>query len=227
MKGVSRVVLVSPAIPAQELNVIESALRADGPGVAGASHVVKITSKASLDSPIARRRGQALIENRLIASGLGYTLVRNNAYMQNFLMLANAIASSGSFPSPTGDGRVSMIDTRDVAAVAAEIAASPRPHVGKTYWPTGPERLSYADAARVLSNVLGRQITLRPITCEEQKQAMINAGLPEDVADDNAKALTLFAGGEADYVTDDVPGLLGRPARSFEQFVTDYAAAFS
>src|SRR5438132_13270251 len=142
VKGVSSVVLVSPAIPAQELNVIESALRADGAGVAGASHVVKITSKASLDSPIARRRGPVLIENRLIASGLGYTLVRNNAYMQNFLMLANAIASSGSFPSPTGDGRVSMIDTRDVAAVAAEIAASPRPHVGKTYWPTGPERLS-------------------------------------------------------------------------------------
>ena len=93
---------------------------------------------------------------------------------------------------------------------AAEIAASPGPHAGKTYWPTGPERLSYADAAR-----------------EEQKQAMINAGLPEVVADDNAKALTLFADGDADYVTDDVPALLGRPARSFEQFVTDFAVAFS
>ena len=227
MQGVSSVVLVSPAIPVQELNVIESALRASGAGVAGARHVVKITSKASSDSPIARRRGQAQIENRLIASGLAYTLLRNNAYMQNFLMLAATIVSSGSFVSPTGDGRVGMIDTRDGAAVAAEIAASPGPHAGKTYWPTGPERLSYADAARVLSNVLGRQITFRPITREEQKQAMINAGLPEVVADDNAKALTLFADGDADYVTDDVPGLLGRPARSFEQFVTDFAVAFS
>jgi len=173
----------------------------------GARHVVKITSKASSDSPIARRRGQDQIENRLIASGLAYTLLRNNAYMQNFLMLAPTIVSSDSFASPTGDGRVGMIDTRDVAAVAAEIAASPGPHAGKTYWPTGPERLSSADAARV--------------------QAMINAGLPEVVADDNAKALTLFADGDADYVTDDVPVLLGRPARSFEQFVTDFAVAFS
>jgi len=82
MQGVSSVVLVSPAIPAQELNVIESALRADGSGVAGARHVVKITSKASPDSPIARRRGQAQIENRLIASGLAYTLRPNNAYEQ-------------------------------------------------------------------------------------------------------------------------------------------------
>jgi uncharacterized protein YbjT (DUF2867 family) len=227
MQGVLSIVLVSPAIPAQELNVIASALRVDGAGAAGARHLVKITSKASPDSPIARRRGQAEIENRLIASGLGHTLMRNNAYMQNFLMLADAIASSGSFASPTGDGRIGMIDTRDVAAVAAEIAAAPGPHAGKTYWPTGPERLSYADAARVFSKVLGRQISFRPSTCEEQKQAMIDAGLPEVVAEDNAKALSLFADGDADYVSDDVPELLGHPARSFEQFVTDYAAAFS
>ena len=38
----------------------------------------------------------------------------------------------------TGNGRVGHIDARDVAAVAAEIAASPAPHAGKTYWPTGP-----------------------------------------------------------------------------------------
>lgn len=66
-------VLVSPAIAAQELKVVDSAVRA------GVRHVVKITSKASTDSPIARRRGQAEIENALIASGLGYTLLRNNA----------------------------------------------------------------------------------------------------------------------------------------------------
>ena len=132
MQGVSAVVLVSPAIPVQELNVVRSAVRA------GAEHVVKITSKASADSPIARRRGQTEIENELIASGLGYTLLRNNAYMQNFLMLAPAIARTSSFGSAAGDGRVGMIDTRDVAAVAAKIAVSPAAHAAKTYWPTGP-----------------------------------------------------------------------------------------
>jgi uncharacterized protein YbjT (DUF2867 family) len=221
MQGVSSVVLVSPAVTAQELNVIDSAVRA------GVGHVVKITSKASADSPIARRRNQAAIEDRLIASGLGYTLLRNNAYMQNFLMLAPAIAKTSSFGSSAGDGRVGLIDTRDVAAVAAEIAAAPGPHAGKTYWPTGPERLSYPDAAAVLSNVLGRPITFHRRTFEEDRQLMIDAGLPEAVAEDNAKALGLFAEGDADYVTDDVPSLLGRPARTFEQFATDFAAAFS
>ncbi len=56
---------------------------------------------------------------------------------------------------------------------------------------------------------------------------MINAGVPETVAEDNAKALSLFAEGDADYITNDVTSLLGRPARTFEQFATDYAAAFS
>lgn len=69
-------------------------------------------------------------------------------------MLAPGIARTSSFGSSTGDGRVGMVDARDVGAVAAEIAASPARHAGKAYWPTRPERLSYADAATVLSNVL-------------------------------------------------------------------------
>ena len=56
---------------------------------------------------------------------------------------------------------------------------------------------------------------------------MIDAGVPETAAEDNARALNLFARGDADYVTDDVPAILGRPARTFEQFATDHAAAFS
>ena len=221
MRGVSAVVLVSPAIPAQELNVVTSAAGA------GVGHVVKITSKASADSPIARRRDQTEIENGLIASGLGYTLLRNNAYMQNFLMLAPAIAKTSSFGSSAGDGHVGMVDTRDVAAVAAQIAASPAAHQGKTYWLTGPESLSYADAAVVLSKVLARSVTFHPLTFDEQKQAMTDTGVPEHIAEMNAQAVTLFTQGDSDWVTDDVPSILGQPARTFEQFVTDQAAAFS
>jgi uncharacterized protein YbjT (DUF2867 family) len=221
MEGVSSVVLVTAPVVQQELNVINSAVRA------GVEHVVKITTKASADSPIARRRNQAEIENALIASGLGYTLLRNNAYMQNFLMMAPGIAKANSFSTATGDGRVGHVDVRDVAAVAAEIAASPTPHAGKTYWPTGPEVLSGTEVAAVLSKVLGRTITFHAITFEEQKQAMLDVGLPEAVADDNALAVALMADGDCDYLTDDVPSILRRPARSFEQFATDYATTFS
>jgi len=73
MRDVESVVLVSPAVPAQELSVIESAARA------GVSHIVKITSKASPDSPIAGQGGQIEIEDGLTASGVGYTLLRTTS----------------------------------------------------------------------------------------------------------------------------------------------------
>src|ERR1700728_619709 len=158
MAGVSAVVLVSPAVPAQELNVVHSAVRA------GVGHVVKATSKASADSPIARRRGQAEIEAGLAASGIPHTLLRSNAYMQNVLALAPAIAASSGFGSSAGTGRIGMGDARDVAAAAASIAASPAPHAGKTYWLTGPELISYYDVAAALSALLGRIITYRELT---------------------------------------------------------------
>jgi uncharacterized protein YbjT (DUF2867 family) len=221
MTGVSAVVLVSPAVPAQELNVVASAARA------GVDHIVKATSKASADSPIARRRGQTQIEEGLAAAGIVHTLLRSNAYMQNVLALAPAIAATSSFGSAAGQGRAGMVDARDVAAVAAAIAVSPAAHAGKTYWLTGPELLSNYDVADALSKLLGRTIAYRELTFEENKDAMIRAGVPAPVAEMNAQAFSLTADGDAAWLTEDVPSLLGRPARSFEQFTADYADAFS
>ncbi len=221
MASVTTVVLVSPGVPAQELNVVHSAARA------GVDQVVKATSNASADSPIARRRWQVEIETGLTASGLAHTLLRSNAYMQNVLALAPAIAKTSGFGSSAGKGQVGMIDARDVAAVAAEIAASPAGHAGKTYWLTGPELISNYDVAAVLSKLLGRPITYRELSFEDDKDAMIRAGVPEPVAQMNAQAFSMIADGDAGWLSEDVPSLLGRPARSFEQFATDYAAAFS
>jgi len=221
MSGVSGVVLVSPAVPAQELNVVASAARA------GVGHVVKATSKAGADSPIARRRWQTEIEAGLAAAGIPHTLLRSNAYMQNVLTLAPAIATTSTFGSCAGQGRTGLADARDVAAVAAEIIASPAAHAGKTYWLTGPELLSNYDVAAVLSTLLGRTITYRELTFEQTKDAMIRAGVSEQIAEMNAQAFALTADGDAEWVTQDVPALLGRPARSLEQFAGDHAAAFS
>jgi uncharacterized protein YbjT (DUF2867 family) len=221
MADVTTVILVSPAVPAQELNVVASAARAR------VGHVVKGTSKASADSPIARRRWQAEIEAGLSASGLAYTLLRSNAYMQNVLALAPSIAKTSSFGSSAGQGQVGMIDARDVGAVAAETAASPARHAGKTYWLTGPELISNYTVAAVLSKLLGRTITYRELSFDENKDAMIRAGVPETIAEMNAQAFSMTAEGDAEWITGDVPSLLGRPARSFEQFAADHAAAFS
>jgi hypothetical protein len=56
---------------------------------------------------------------------------------------------------------------------------------------------------------------------------MIPAGVPSQIAEMNAQAFGLTADGDAEWVTEDVPSLLGRPARSLGQFAADYAAAFA
>lgn len=221
MEGVDTVVLVTLAIPKQELAVIDSATRT------GVNHVVKASSKASLDSPIARRRWQSEIEAGLLASGLNHTILRSNAYMQNTLMLAPLLAKTSAFASSAGAGRIGMVDARDVAAVAATIATSPGEHVNQTYWLTGPDLVSNYDVADVLSKLLHRPIAYRTQSFEEDKQTMILAGVPEAIAEMNAQAFSLVSEGDAEWLSTEVPTLLGRPAHSYEEFAQDHLSTFS
>jgi uncharacterized protein YbjT (DUF2867 family) len=221
MRGVETVILVSPAVPAQEIAVIAAAVRQ------GVQHIVKITSKASADSPVERRRGQAQIEEYLLAAGVSYTLLRANAYMQNILALAPVIKQSGGFVMSAGDGQVGMIDARDVAATAVRVAASPEAHVGRTYWLTGPDLITYDDVAKELSDALGRTVEYRRTTPAEHRAAMLQAGVPESVATSNAQAFGLIAEGDAAWLSDEVASVTGTPPRPLRTFIADHVAAFS
>lgn len=221
MRGIETVILVSPAVPAQEIAVIASALRQ------GVGHIVKITSKASADSPVARRRGQAEIEAYLLTTGVSYTLLRANAYLQNLLALAPMIKQSGGFVMSSGDGAVGMIDARDVAATAVEVAVSPAAHAGRTYWLTGPELVTYDDVAKELSVALGDTVEYRRTTPAEHQVAMIQAGVPEPVATSNAQACGLIAEGDAAWLSDDVASVTGTAPRSLRTFIADHISAFA
>jgi uncharacterized protein YbjT (DUF2867 family) len=221
MRAIDTVLLVSPALPDQEIAVIDSAVRN------GVTHIVKITSKASADSPVDRRRGQAQIEAHLEASGIAFTLLRSNAYMQNLLALAPMIARSKGFVMSAGDGQVGMIDARDVAAAAAVIAAKPAEHAGHTYWLTGPDLISYSDVTDELSAALERPIEYLRTTPAEHRAAMIQAGVPEAVATSNAQAFGLIAEGDAAWLSRDVVTITGTSPRDLHTFVLDHLPAFT
>ena len=221
MRGVETVLLVSPAVPAQEIAVIDSAVRQ------GVRDIVKVTSKASADSPVDRRRGQAQIEKHLEATGLSYTLLRANAYMQNLLALAPMIKQTGGFLMSAGDGQVGMIDARDVAATAAAVAATPSAHAGRTYWLTGPDLITYTDVAKELTDTLGYPVEYRRTSPAEHRTAMIRAGVPETVATSNAQAFGLIAEGDAAWLSHDVESVTGIAPRTLRTFIADHVAAFS
>ncbi|MFE7119560.1 SDR family oxidoreductase [Streptomyces sp. NPDC057654] len=221
MRGADTVVLISPSVPEQEIAVIDSAARQ------GVKHVVKITNhKASASSPVGRRRDHARIEAHLRASGLGFTLLAPSIFMQNLFAFASVIKQTRGFVMSAGDGRFAMVDSRDVAATAAVVAAAPDDHAGRTYLLTGPELITYADVARALTDVLGHEIEYRRISPAEHRAAMIEAGVPESVAASNAQVFGLIAEGDADWRSDDVEAVTGVPPRGVRTFLADHVSAF-
>jgi uncharacterized protein YbjT (DUF2867 family) len=193
----------------------------------GVRHLLKITNhKAYPDSPVARRRDHARIEEHLRSTGLGHTLLGPNLFMQNLLATAQSIKDTSSFTMSTGDGKSGMVDARDVGAAAAAVAADPEPHDKRTYLLTGPELVSYTDVASTLSDTLGRAVHYRKLSPEQHEAAMIGAGVPESVADSNAQVFGLIAEGDAAWLSDDVEKLTGTKPRSLRTFLTDHAEAF-
>jgi uncharacterized protein YbjT (DUF2867 family) len=221
MRGIDTVLLVSPAVPAQEIAVIDSAVRN------GVTHIIKVTSKASADSPVDRRRGQAQIEAHLEAAGPAHTLLRANAYMQNLYALAPTIKQSHSFLMSAGDGQIGMIDARDVAAAAAAILSAPQPHASKTYRLTGPELITYTDVAAELTHALGHPVEYRRVSPDEHREIMIRAGVPQPTATSNAQAFGLIAQGDAAWLSTDVATLTGTQPRNVHAFIADNIKVFT
>ncbi|MGX1777624.1 NmrA family NAD(P)-binding protein [Nocardia brasiliensis] len=168
MHGVDTVVLVTPSVPAQEIAVIDAAVRH------GVKHLIKITNhKASADSPVDRRRDHARVEAHLAATGMAYTLLAPNLFMQNLLALAPVITETGSFPMSAGDGRIGMVDARDVAATAAAIAIAPTQHTGHTYLLTGPSLITFTDVATELTDILGYSVQYQRLSPAEHRAQMV------------------------------------------------------
>src|SRR5437660_11218696 len=119
-------------------------------------HVVRNSAiKAGHDAPNRNGRLHALVEESVKASGIPWTILRPHYYMQNLLSSAGSVASDGMLYMNMGQGRVGMIDGRDVGVFAAKVIEDPARHAGRTYAPTGPELTTMAAAAGTLSSVLG------------------------------------------------------------------------
>ncbi len=192
---------------------------------AGGPHVVKFSGMGAGDAKTLILNQHAVTDEELRTSGLPFTVLRPNSFHQNLLWSAGSIKSQGAFYLPLGDARQSLVDVRDIAAVAAEVLTGTG-HEGQVYDLTGPESLSYHDVAATLSQVLGKPVRYVPVSLEAAKESMLQAGMPEW----NAKAVTdlyrVFATGAYARTTDTVARLLGRPPRTFEQFARDHAGAF-
>ncbi len=122
-----------------------------------------------------------------------------------------------------GHGKASLVDTRDVAAVAA-VVLTRTGHDGKIYEVTGPEALSKPEVFAIISRVTGRRVTYRTVSADVLADAYQRAGWPEPWAEELVAADELQATGSLTRVTDVVRRLTGHAPTTFEEFVRTFGA---
>jgi uncharacterized protein YbjT (DUF2867 family) len=223
LAGVGRVVLCTPNHPRQvdhEANVIDAA------AAAGVRRLVKIGANgAEVGSPLAFWDAHGRIERHLGRSGLPAVLLHPSSYTSNLLAAAGTIKEIDRFFAPAADAKITLIDPRDVAAVAAVVVTGDG-HDGRTYLLTGPEAITYHEAAEQLSAALGRPIEFVDVPDAVARDGMVQAGLPAWFADQLVILWQQLRRGAASTPTDVVRVLTGREPRSVADFVRDHAAAF-
>lgn len=225
LDGVNRVFLMSrddPRQPMMEGALIEAAARA------GVERIVKLSaSGARPDNPVALMRWHAQAERTLEDSGLEYTVLRPQLYMQNFLRFGPSIAAEGKFTAPMGDRQFAFVDVRDVARVAAA-ALIEEAHAGAAYVVTGPEALSYGGAAETISAAIGKKVTYESAEPQAFRDNLVaERGLPQWRADDLAFIASAYGEDDGELVTDVVHRVGGSKPRTFAEFVKDHANHFA
>jgi uncharacterized protein YbjT (DUF2867 family) len=224
LEGVSTVFLLTPIHLQQVLQASNMIKAAKETG--NEPRIVRLSvHQASHNAPTRISRQHAEIEDELVSSGLPYTLLRPQSFMQNTLMTAPTVVSEGRIYQPMKDGRLGMIDARDIGEVAAKVLTEVG-HEGKTYALTGPAAISFYGVAEALSEVLGKEVSYVPVPLEKAKEAMLGMGIPEWKADALNEYAKAHSEGYSDWTTDDFERLTGHPATSYRKFASAFERMF-
>src|SRR5215831_17069833 len=223
LEGVDAVYLVCS--PVRELVELEGNM-VDACREAGVHYLVLNSALGAGDYPKSFPGWHRRVEDKLKASGLDYTILRPNSFMQNILTYyASSIRSQGAFYVAMGNARTSFIDVRDVAAVAARTLTSPG-HAGKTYELNGPEALTYAEVAGKITRASGRRVQYVDIPVAQQKQAMLDQRLPDWLVAALLDLQAYYTCGKGGEVDDVISTILGRAPKTMDQFLGDVAVNF-
>jgi len=223
LAGVSKALLTQPNTEhqlADEKRFVDQAKKA------GVKHVVKMSSMES--NPGTKMLVPALhveSETYIRASGLAWTMIRPNFFMQNFLANAGTIKSIGKFFMPCGQGKTGMSDARDVGEVVAAVMSGTG-HENQSYDITGPQVLTFTQAAEIFSTVLGRKVEYVDMPPAEYRAILNKVLVGEWHINAVFELISEIAHGGLDTTTDTAKRILGREPTSLAQFITQHIGVF-
>ncbi len=222
LSGVEKALLILPNGRTQQANEVQFT---DLAKAAGVGHLVKMSSMEAVPhaaTPIPR--GHWAVEEHIRASGLPWTMIKPNFFMQNLLTSAGSIKAQRKFSLPMGNGTTGMADVRDIAVVCVEVLTGTG-HAGKSYEITGPEILTFHDVADRFSEELGVTVEYMPMPIDQFRERMKNVLEPWHL---NAVCELFREIDEIglDHTTDTFRKLMGRDPISLRQFIRDHIALF-
>lgn len=191
---------------------------------AGVGHIVYTSFVGPVpESPIGFAYDHQETEKLIAGTGLDYTILRNNFYTDLLLMNGPQSIAMGKHFAAAADGKTGYVTRADCARAAA--AALTQESGKKTLTITGPEALSQADVAAILSEIAGKTIPYVPLPPADLVRAMVQKGLSEFLARVFVSFDEAMAQGYMNIVTDDLKTLTGRPGQSVRDFLTAHKVA--
>lgn len=221
LAGVERAFLLTGAeedLAAAQIAFIDAAKAA---GILRIVNVSTVGAARDAGTHLAKWHGE--VEEHLKGSGVGFTILQPSYYMQNLIGNAAQIAE-GALVALAGDGKIAIVDTRDVADVAV-VALTDDGYAGRTVVITGPEALTHTELAAKLTAASGHEVEYVDADAAEAREAMIGAGMPQWFVDDLLALNQQMKDGKLAAIRD-TSAILGRPGRTFDQFAADYADLF-
>jgi uncharacterized protein YbjT (DUF2867 family) len=189
----------------------------DAAADAGVQHVVYTSFYgAAPDATFTLARDHYGTEQHIRDSGMDYTFLRNNFYLDFLPLLAG---EDGVIRGPAGKGVFSGVAREDIARCAVAVLRDPAIHKGRTYNLTGPEQLTLADAARILTEGTGRSISYHPETVEEAYASRASYGAPPWQVDAWVSTYTAMSAGDLAGISPDIHGLTGQDPLSLAEFL--------
>ena len=219
--GCSKLFLLGPSVPDQvdlEINAVNASKEA------GVKHIVKLSVLDCDQEEYEFGKIHRSIEKAIEASGLEWTFVRPNSFMQNAVTyMGDSIRSDSAFYTSAEHGKISHVDIRDIAEVAVK-ALTESGHEGKVYTLNGPDAFTYEEMATVLSDVLKRPVNHVSLPPEDLKGAMVGQGVPEVLADRLLDLERLYREGKASSSKSDIREVTGHDPRRFTDYARETAA---
>lgn len=222
--GATRLLLVSTSSGSNETRAAQHIRAVEAAAEAGVGHIVYTSITAADTSRIALVRAHRPTEVAIERSGIPYTFLRNNWYLENDLGTVHGALATGTVATSSKGGRFAPAARADFARAAAAVLATDG-HENTSYELGSPVAYGYPDWAAAIADVTGRDITYTEIDDEAAAAGLTAAGVPAHMVELIVDYYQALARGDLDVPNDDLVKLTGRDPVTPREFVASVLGA--